>query len=337
MRKGLNMFNLKILSTWWSCICYNIETLQFILLSTDIKNYAHAYHDKDIHPETGKPKEPHYHFLIQFMRNQRGSWFKRFLTDVSGNIMIEPTRDPLNSFNYLIHDTDRCRKEGQHQYDPNIRTSTFDNSDFDDFEKKDTSDKIKTQDLRKMILADETTPTSLNLAYNLSPQQMDIAERLYIDHKNKTLMYDHRPIKCTYIHGKPRIGKTTHVTQKYDPKEFCRVSSYKNPFDSYAYQKVLILDEYDSQLDIEYINNILDKFPCELACRFKNKWAGWETVYVISNIPLIDQYKEKNHHPDKIDAFRSRFNKVIHIDKQNKKTPQQLSALSNNDANDLGF
>jgi len=323
------MFNSKFFSTWWSCICYSLDTLNEILPSHDIRAYAHAYHDKDIHADTGKPKEPHYHFLIQFVRNQRGSWFKRFLTDTSGNIMIEPTRDPLNSFNYLIHDTDRCRKEGQYQYDLSGRISTFVDSDFENLEKKDVSDKIKTLDLRKMILADETTPTNLMLAYNLSPQQIDIAERLYIEHKNRTLMYDKRTVRCTYIHGKPRIGKTTYVTEKYDPKEFYRVSSYKNPFDSYAYQKVLILDEYDSQLDIEYVNNIVDKFPCELSCRFKNKWAGWESVYIISNISLDEQYT--NQHTEKRLAFKDRFHDVVNFNVTQKKTVQQLSALPDTD------
>ena len=94
----------KILSTWWSGTCYHLEQLNAIITSPDIKNYAYILHDKD-KQENGELKKPHYHFLVQFARTQRGSWFKAFNTDDMGIVFYERSTIPESAYNYLIHDT----------------------------------------------------------------------------------------------------------------------------------------------------------------------------------------------------------------------------------------
>jgi len=130
----------KIISTWWSGNCYHLEQLKAIISSTDVKAYAYILHDKCPNDNGDGLKKPHYHFLVQLHKNQRGSWFKQFATEDMGIVFIEPTRSPEHAFNYLIHDTEKCRKEKAYLYDPSERISTID--DFTGDTKENEHDEL---------------------------------------------------------------------------------------------------------------------------------------------------------------------------------------------------
>jgi hypothetical protein len=115
----------KIMATWWSGTCYHLEQLNAIIGSTDIKAYAHILHDKD-KDENSEPKKPHYHFLVQLYRNQRGSWFKQFNTDDMGIVFVQACYHPKSAFDYLIHNTATAKKQGKYLYPESERTSTID-------------------------------------------------------------------------------------------------------------------------------------------------------------------------------------------------------------------
>ena len=52
------------------------------------------------------------------------------------------------------------------------------------------------------------------------------------------------------------------------------------------------LDEFAGQLPFQLLLNVLDRYPCKLPCRFHDTWAGWTTVWIISNKPLEKQYQD---------------------------------------------
>jgi hypothetical protein len=116
----------KIMATWWSGTCYHLEQLNAIIGSTDIKAYAYILHDKDLQENSTELKKPHYHFLVQLYRNQRGSWFKQFNTDDMGIVFVQPCYHPKSAFDYLIHDTPTARKQNKYLYHENERISTID-------------------------------------------------------------------------------------------------------------------------------------------------------------------------------------------------------------------
>jgi len=130
----------KILSTWWSGNCYHDEQLQAIINSPDVRAYAWILHDKCKNDDGNGLKKPHFHFLLRFNKNQRGSWFKSFATEDMGIVFAEPTRDPENLFNYLIHDTEKCRNAGDYLYDPSERMSTI--TDFGGNEKENENEEL---------------------------------------------------------------------------------------------------------------------------------------------------------------------------------------------------
>ncbi|MBE6720233.1 MAG: replication protein [Ruminococcaceae bacterium] len=105
-----------------------------------------------------------------------------------------------------------------------------------------------------------------------------------------------RDIKVYYIWGKSGVGKTRYVMDKYGYSNVYRVTDYKHPFDDYQGQKVIMFEEFRGQIDIENMLNYLDIYPLSLPCRYANKIAMYDTVYITTNIPITEQYQYTQQH-----------------------------------------
>jgi site-specific recombinase XerD len=92
------------------------------------------------------------------------------------------------------------------------------------------------------------------------------------------------------------------------------VNNYKHPFDGYAGESVLLLDEYSKNFRIQDMNNYLDGYPLTLPARYSNKRACYEKVFIISNLDLLEQYVwEQINQPTVWAAFVRRIHKVMHF------------------------
>jgi len=122
-------------------------------------------------------------------------------------------------------------------------------------------------------------------------------------------------ITVTYIYGNTRLGKTTYVYDKYPIKDICRVHNYeRGTFEDYMFQKILVLDEFTGKIDITFMNNLLDKFPVNLPARFANRTACFDEVYIISNLPISELYKEERAAtPEVYNAFVKRIQNIIYF------------------------
>lgn len=124
-----------------------------------------------------------------------------------------------------------------------------------------------------------------------------------------------REVKVHYIYGASRTGKTRFVMDTYGYENVFRVSSYKNPFDGYKGHPVLLLDEFNSSLPIEYLLKILEGYPFDLDARYNYKVACFTEVYIISNLPLNKQYGEVQYnYPEQWDAFLNRISTISHYE-----------------------
>jgi hypothetical protein len=99
-----------------------------------------------------------------------------------------------------------------------------------------------------------------------------------------------RDMAVEYWFGATGTGKTRTVMNAHDTNDIYRVADYKNPFDGYAGQSVLVLDEYRSNLNMPLLLNVLDGYPLDLPARYSNKVAMYSRVYIISNMDLRKQY-----------------------------------------------
>lgn len=117
-----------------------------------------------------------------------------------------------------------------------------------------------------------------------------------------------RDMTVYYISGPTRSGKTYYVTHKYGHRNVFRVTNYKNPFDKYKGQDVVIFDEFHGQLTIDEMLDLLDVYPTELKGRYNDHTACYTKAYVISNKKIEDQFKQTQiYDPATYDAFIARF------------------------------
>lgn len=131
------------------------------------------------------------------------------------------------------------------------------------------------------------------------------------EYLNKT-----RNVDVTYIFGATGMGKTRGIFQENAFKDVCRITSYKGihgvQFDAYSSQKVLVFEEFSSQVQVEDILNYLDIYPVMLPARYYDRIACFDKVYFTSNVSLFEQYPEvQSHRPETWRAFLRRIHKVI--------------------------
>ena len=147
-------------------------------------------------------------------------------------------------------------------------------------------------------------PDSAKHIHLMDKIRQDILEALYRE--------QWRDVEVTYIFGPTATGKTRGVMEAHGYSSVYRVTDYNHPFDRYAQEPVLCLDEFRSSLLIGDMLDYLDGYPLALPARYANRQACFETVYIISNIDLTEQYPNVQlNEPATWKAFLRRIHHVI--------------------------
>jgi len=123
---------------------------------------------------------------------------------------------------------------------------------------------------------------------------------------------DMRDVKASYWYGATGSGKTTNIFNIHEARDICRITSYRKGrvlFDAYNAHDVLVLEEFHSQIPIWDMLNILDRFPLKLPARYSDRQACYRYVYITSNKPLHEQYRDTHH--ETFRAFLRRIHSVI--------------------------
>ena len=99
-------------------------------------------------------------------------------------------------------------------------------------------------------------------------------------------------------------------------KSICRITDYGGRngvrFDAYHCQDVLVLEEFHSQIPISAMLNYLDIYPLTLPARYTDRIACYTKVYITSNIPLEEQYRDiQRYQMETWRAFLRRVQNVI--------------------------
>ena len=125
-----------------------------------------------------------------------------------------------------------------------------------------------------------------------------------------------RTVQVIYIHGPAGTGKVRMIYKAHEAKDICCITTYREGrtdiFDSYRGQPVLVLDEFRSQIPISALLRYIDILPVMLPARYSDKVACYDTVYIVSTLPLGMQYmNEQRKEPDSWAELVRRINKVI--------------------------
>ena len=138
-------------------------------------------------------------------------------------------------------------------------------------------------------------------------------DKLRQDIRFEKYLTENRFIKVHYLWGDSGTGKTRSIYEKHPPEEICRITHYPSrgnvQFDAYKGQSVLVFEEFHSEIPISMMLNLLDIYPLMLPARYHDRIACYLTVYITSNIPLEEQYKDI--HKDKLETWNA-FLRRIH-------------------------
>ncbi len=135
-------------------------------------------------------------------------------------------------------------------------------------------------------------------------------------------------MKVTYIFGNAGVGKTSYVLDTFGDDNVFRMTDYGSShnierFDGYCGQDVLLFDEFRSQIAMSSMLNYLDIYPLQLPARFHNKTACYTKVFIVSNVPLCEQYPNiQRDNPTTWQAFLRRLHEVYNFN-ESKTVPLQ--------------
>ncbi len=140
---------------------------------------------------------------------------------------------------------------------------------------------------------------------------------------------ENRDLCVTYIFGASGTGKTRSIYQNHEAKDICRITNYRAgkgiSFDGYSGQDVLVFEEFNSQISIEDMLNYLDIYPLNLPARYTDRTACYTRVYITSNTPLYEQYKDVQiYRPETWRAFLRRIHKVYEYHKDGSITERKI-------------
>jgi hypothetical protein len=120
-----------------------------------------------------------------------------------------------------------------------------------------------------------------------------------------------RDVTAEFITGKTGVGKTRRLHSLYGA-DLYRVTDYgRDPWGAYEGQRVVALDEYASQFSIQQMLNLLDGYPLQLSARYRNRWAAYDRIIVVSNLRIKELHSDvREDQPEVWAAFRRRFTTV---------------------------
>lgn len=149
-------------------------------------------------------------------------------------------------------------------------------------------------------------PSAMNHLPRIEQARQTLLEEKYRD--------AFRGLKVTYIWGKTGVGKTRGIMERYGYRNVYRVTNYKNPFDGYKGEPVILFDEFRSSLPLEDMLKYMEGYPLNLPARFSDRAACFEAVYVVSNIPMEKQYSQVQlEEPETWAAFLRRFERIYEL------------------------
>ena len=167
------------------------------------------------------------------------------------------------------------------------------------------------QDLRAGKSVMEIIEDNPKLAFRI--REIETLRQAILEEKYSA---ENRALEVTYLYGASGTGKTRGIFEKHDRKSICRITDYGGRngvrFDAYHCQDVLVLEEFHSQIPISAMLNYLDIYPLTLPARYTDRIACYTKVYITSNIPLEEQYRDiQRYQMETWRAFLRRVQNVI--------------------------
>lgn len=300
----------------------NIQRNAFLLTINNPKDHGYGHQKIKENLITGFPTLQY--FCMADEIGEKGTYHTHIYVVFSSRVRFKTVQKHFEKAHIDIargsaeSSLDYIRKSGKWKHTDKAETSVDGT-----FEEWGTfpAQKGKNADMRELYQMTKNGYTNaeileINNDYILQIDKLDKLRTMLLTEKHKnTRRLD---LKVTYVQGATGMGKTRDILDRHGDSNVYRVTDYQHPFDGYACQPVLAFDEYRSQLRLSDMLQYCDIYPVELCARYSNKYACYNTVYIISNWPLEEQYKQvQDDSPESWQAFLRRIHEVIvyHNDK----------------------
>ncbi len=260
--------------------------------------------------ETGETGTYHVHIYVSFVHPQS----TKTVSKAFGNAHIEVIRNSTSKQN-----RDYIRKEGDY-LDSEKKATNHIETFFESGECPEDGKENQgvRNDIEAMIALVQDGASNMEIVQSVPSMALHIPaieqyRQAYWEEQGK----EYRKMTVWYIYGKTRTGKTSYVYDTHDASEIYSVVDYKGNgiWDGYdtARTRILLLDEYRSALPFSLMLAICDGQPLTLNCRYSNRVCLHHTVYIISNISLLEQYPNiQREEPESWQAFLARIHNVRH-------------------------
>ncbi len=166
------------------------------------------------------------------------------------------------------------------------------------------------QDVKDGYSTTEIIENDPSFAFNINDIDA-LREKLLFERFRK----GNRNVKVNYLFGDSGTGKTRSIYEKHAPEDVYRITDYSGQsgarFDDYHGEPVIVFEVFHSQVPLSAMLNFLDIYPLRLPARYRDRVACFDTVYITSNIPLEDQYRDiQKHEMETWHAFLRRIHTV---------------------------
>lgn len=233
--------------------------------------------------EEGEEGTPHLQAVVAFTNGKTFTTLRKYFFKAH----IEPVKSLKEAIVY-------CKKEGDYFEIGEILGSQGKRNDIHEFRDAIIAGYSNAE------LLDAFPAQYFRFGSQIEKVKQDIKEEYY----SKQL----RDVKVVYIAGRTGTGKTHFVYNKLDIEEIYRVNNYKNPFDYYQNQDILVLDEFDGSLLIRDMLNYIDKYPLQLPARYNNRWATYTKIIILSNLRFDEHYRYIDD--ETYEAWQRRFDAI---------------------------
>lgn len=295
-------------------------------------NWAYIIHDKD--RKNGKTIEKHIHLDLRFKTRMSVKSIAKMLDDETERIEVFTKRGQsleqswINALSYLIHRT--AKSKNKYPYDPNEVKANFNYAKvIKDAEKSIVgANKIVDQFLREEIDYDTAEVLLSNYGAKILSKHTKILDdaqnflnrkhyKEWVKDKKKT----NQSIIVVWIWGEAGTGKTSFCKDFMNKRniEYYEASGHNDPFQNYAEEKGLILDELRPRNYITYSDllKILDPYDYDktAVARYHNKYLMCDYIFVTSPFSPYSFYKnaQVKDTNDSLDQLHRRISILLHF------------------------
>lgn len=293
-----------------------------------VKENKLTYEYLAFNEECGKSGNKHLHIYIEFINPRMFSAIRKIFKGAH----IEPRKaDPTKLRNYIVkpigmkwgkmkEEKDDTVVKPIQEYGSFERLSNVGKSTTEDSTPKETSAQkfkryIETYDSIDEVI-DEDVYFAKMFRRELEQRFLAKKEKALFERIGRTKVSSSGNVvelldrKVYYLQGESRVGKTFGIKLKYGSANVYVTTAEKNFFDDYKEQRVLNLDDFQSEMNFKEFLTVLQTYRTDnlVSARYANKKNLSEVVIVSSNLPIENQYEEiKYRDHASYQAFINRF------------------------------